>query len=443
MSDDIVDVAVIGAGLAGLSAAYQLRDRRVAVLEERDRVGGRTWSGGDDRSWYNLGAQLLPSQRLVDLANELGLELIEVNDAEYAIIHDGQLVRARSVERLLLAMPLSLAEKADFARVVLRLQRRLRALKRMSADQVLEFDRISMRDASGRMSATTERLLNAFCENNTGLRIDDISAATGIGYALTTYIDADARTGVRGVRGGTQRVTQRLAEELPAGSVRLGVRVTRVTQHEDHIEVEVRGQDGAVEQVRARYCICAVPAESVASLIPDLPKDKRAAIRVRRPQSSPITVVWPVPDGVAGPWDGIFITPVTGESSFSLFTNYDFLAKRLDPGAGGYLSTLAGGRRASVLVGASDDEIVELFANDLRRIFPGFDGIIDPSQAVVARWEPTGLPRFAPGSLGVKATVRAPLGRIHFCGDYTAEPGLAGANNSGMYAGRGLRELLA
>jgi len=442
VSEDIADVVVVGAGLAGLSAAYQLRDRRVVVLEERDRVGGRTWSGGDDRSWYNLGAQLLPSQRLVDLALELGLELIEVNDAEYAIIHDGTLTRARSVERLLLSMPLSLAEKADFARVVLRLQRRLRALKRMSAEQVLEFDRISMRDASGRMSATTERLLNAFCENNTGLRIDDISAATGIGYALTTYIDAQARTAVRGVRGGTQRVTQRLAESLAPGALRLGSTVTSIAQHADHVVVDVRGPDGSESQVRARYCICAVPAESVAALLPDLPADKRAAIRVRRPQSSPITVVWPVPDGVPGPWDGIFICPVTGESSFGLFTNYDYLAKQLDPRAGGYLSTLAGGRRATLLVGASDEEVVDLFAQDLRRFFPGFDRIVDTSQAVVARWEPTGLPRFAPGSLSIKATVREPLGRVHFCGDYTAEPGLAGANNSGMYTGRGVRELL-
>ncbi len=41
------DVVVIGAGLAGLTAARDLRDRgrRVVVLEARDRIGGRTWSG--------------------------------------------------------------------------------------------------------------------------------------------------------------------------------------------------------------------------------------------------------------------------------------------------------------------------------------------------------------------------------------------------------------
>jgi len=41
------DVIVIGAGLAGLAAARDLADvgRRVVVLEARDRVGGRVWTG--------------------------------------------------------------------------------------------------------------------------------------------------------------------------------------------------------------------------------------------------------------------------------------------------------------------------------------------------------------------------------------------------------------
>ena len=42
------DVIVVGAGLAGLTAARELRHagRRVLVLEGRDRVGGRAFTGG-------------------------------------------------------------------------------------------------------------------------------------------------------------------------------------------------------------------------------------------------------------------------------------------------------------------------------------------------------------------------------------------------------------
>ena len=43
MTEDIDDVVVIGAGVAGLAAAAELAEHglRVRVLEARDRVGGR------------------------------------------------------------------------------------------------------------------------------------------------------------------------------------------------------------------------------------------------------------------------------------------------------------------------------------------------------------------------------------------------------------------
>jgi monoamine oxidase len=46
VEEPVRSIGVVGAGLAGLSAAYELRRRGydVRVLEASDRVGGRTWS---------------------------------------------------------------------------------------------------------------------------------------------------------------------------------------------------------------------------------------------------------------------------------------------------------------------------------------------------------------------------------------------------------------
>ncbi|WP_147105344.1 flavin monoamine oxidase family protein [Nesterenkonia populi] len=70
------DVVVVGAGPAGLRAARSLEaaGRTVAVLEARDRVGGRTWSKEVDGAFLEIGGQWVsPDQKeLLGLLEELG-----------------------------------------------------------------------------------------------------------------------------------------------------------------------------------------------------------------------------------------------------------------------------------------------------------------------------------------------------------------------------------
>ena len=59
-----VDVVVVGAGLAGLSAARALvaGGASVAVLEARDRVGGRTLSRDVGKAVFDLGGQYIGAE---------------------------------------------------------------------------------------------------------------------------------------------------------------------------------------------------------------------------------------------------------------------------------------------------------------------------------------------------------------------------------------------
>jgi monoamine oxidase len=81
-----VDVVIVGAGLAGLSAAHDVTGKgyTCVVLEARDRVGGKTWSKplGEGKGIVDLGAAWIndtSQAKMYDLAKRFNADLIEQN----------------------------------------------------------------------------------------------------------------------------------------------------------------------------------------------------------------------------------------------------------------------------------------------------------------------------------------------------------------------------
>ena len=78
MTEITRDVVIVGAGAAGLTAANELRKAglSVAVVEARDRVGGRLWTDVIDGAMLEIGGQWVsPDQdALIETIADLGLE---------------------------------------------------------------------------------------------------------------------------------------------------------------------------------------------------------------------------------------------------------------------------------------------------------------------------------------------------------------------------------
>src|SRR3981189_3359427 len=76
--DFAADVVVVGAGFAGMAAAYRLwqRHHSVIVVDAMDRVGGRSWSTTlSDGTFLDIGAGWTGSTEyhILKLVQELGL----------------------------------------------------------------------------------------------------------------------------------------------------------------------------------------------------------------------------------------------------------------------------------------------------------------------------------------------------------------------------------
>lgn len=225
MSEITRDVVIVGAGVAGLTAANELTKAgaSVAVLEARDRIGGRLWTDVIDGAMLELGGQWVsPDQdALIETIDELGLETYaryREGDSVY-IGPDGALVRFTGD-----VFPVG----PDTARVIAELTERLDAMvaeidpdRPWAHPKAAEWDAISWEAWLRAQSDDDEAVRNlAFATGPAMLTkpthafslLQSLLMAASAG-SYSHLVDADFILDKR-VVGGLQRVPLALAERL-------------------------------------------------------------------------------------------------------------------------------------------------------------------------------------------------------------------------------------
>ncbi|MCJ7710016.1 MAG: FAD-dependent oxidoreductase, partial [Chloroflexi bacterium] len=118
------DAVVVGGGIAGLTAAWELRDRNVLLLEAGDRLGGRIRSEPRGDVWLNFGAHVFggPGSITDRLLSEAGVTAVPVPGRLAAVSLNGKTVASGGIETFPFRLPMSMSGRAALVRAGIRLR---------------------------------------------------------------------------------------------------------------------------------------------------------------------------------------------------------------------------------------------------------------------------------------------------------------------------------
>jgi monoamine oxidase len=439
---DRVDVVVVGAGFAGLTAARELTRSGydVIVLEGRDRVGGRSHTGAVAGLPVDLGGTFVgPTQdAVIELAAELGCDTTPTYHHGKNLINWRGRVRAYAgtVPNLSIGGLLNVGRvRWQFGRIA----RRVPISEPWTAPRAAELDAQSLGQwlQSVRASSTTRDLLAIMARVTWGCEPDEVSMLHAARYVraaggLDRMLDVADGAQQDRFPGGTQQIAVRMAEELGV-RVRLEAIVDRIEHDGDGVTVGYRD-----EAVRAARVVVGIPPQHRAAIAftPELPPEHRKLVEC-----------WP--QGNLSKAYAVYDTPfwrVNGQSGEALsdvgpvFITFDVspTSPGKQPGPG-------------VLLGFVDSREFDGWPAQLRRqrALASFaalfgDAALRPIDYLDHSW---GTEEFAPGGptaavppgswTTVGPWLRRPVGPIHWAGTETADEWtgfLDGAVRSGLRA---------
>jgi oxygen-dependent protoporphyrinogen oxidase len=435
------DVAVIGGGLSGLTAAHQLRNLKVVVLEKEDHAGGKTWRGSLGAWKHPTGAvyTIEPYGKIIPFFKELGLAPIKFRNPVHNLWRkDGILTEWLSKDAIT-----ALASDAKTKDCLLRFSAAMHEVHDKGTLTVpvvdsdpatlSKLDNITLHDYLTREFCPKAAELGDWHARDVfGAGAKDYSAALGMMYLSAEATDAYSWP------GGLGEIAQRIAARLDQ-RVRLGAFVEQVIPGADSVRVLYRRGKRSYE-LRAKAVVMAVPSMVSRRIIKGLSPEKEKALAAVQ-YSAYVTMAMRFKKPI---YKDSFVLWTPGLAFHDLtFGGGERLEKFTAPDSGqvvvAYLpiGTDAGRRK---LLAASDEEIKKKVLADLEKVLPG--SVKELVESNIVRWGHA-MPVMGPGYLTkLQPVLRKPEGRLFFAGVDLEVPAIEGAMYSGFAAAEGVLAFL-
>lgn len=403
------EVTIVGAGIAGMLAAYSLDQRgyEVTLLEKNRRAGGLIKTTTTDCGIAESAAHSMIATKAVrSLCHDLGVELIEPRKEARAkyIMRDGRMRR----------FPLSLSEAMN-------------ALRRAAFEHSADGATLDL-DAWGRHhlgNAAADYLLTPFVRGIYGVQPSELGVAAAFPFLRLPEGETLLRWMLhkRFNRSRSPEKKQRAAPRLGMGDL-----VSRLEQRlERRLGARFRRHEAVEVLPDAANVMLATPAPAAADLIEPLVPHLAEELRTIRytPMVSVTTFV--ERQAFTHPINGVGVLMPARERTKSLgmlFNSSSFGDRVRDETRLASFTVMLGGTAHPEWLNASDAEIKQAIKLELSTIL----GIREPHCTVIHRW-PAALPQYSVDLSRVWQKARDSWcivpGRLLF-GNYTGQISLRG-----------------
>jgi len=328
-------VVIIGAGFAGLAAAYRLKQKgcEVTLLEGRNRIGGRVFSHQIDANEdfvVELGAEWVGAshERLISLCKEFGLELMD-NRFESHMTYEGKYYPRGTWDYS--------DEWKNRFNSLLKDYANFREADKKKLDK-MDWWRYLVNNGIPDRDLKIRELLDS---TDFGEGIRHVSAYA----AFAEYAESSEKNEMDyKIKGGNSRFADKLAEKIGSENILLKHKVTEVNQADG--KVDVLCDNGKVFSCDS--LICTAPTYSVSKINwkPGLPEEKINAINELQYARICKHAV-------------LFNERFWKEDNFDMVTDvyghYFYHATKNQPGTKGVLISYTIGEKSDILTGQSDE----------------------------------------------------------------------------------------